>query len=60
VYPVNQLPAMTKGRVAIINVESTEQDETFDVVIHGKAGAVLSQLNEILGCTHSGGCFKRD
>ncbi|TCP55743.1 NAD-dependent deacetylase [Tumebacillus sp. BK434] len=45
VYPVAQLPHMTQGRVAILNYEPTAQDEHFELVIHGKAGELLQQLN---------------
>ncbi|QQE81195.1 NAD-dependent deacylase [Alicyclobacillus sp. SO9] len=49
VSPVNTLPSLTSGKVAIINAEETEQDEMFDIVIHGKAGEVLPKLDEVLG-----------
>lgn len=41
VYPANQLPSMTRGKTVVINLEPTQFDEDFDVVIHGKAGEVL-------------------
>lgn len=48
VYPVNQLPTMTSGRVAIINYEATEMDDRFDLVIQGKAGEVLREVRHLL------------
>ncbi|ARU61562.1 NAD-dependent protein deacylase [Tumebacillus avium] len=45
VYPVAQLPLMTQGRVAILNYEPTAQDDHFELVIHGKAGELLQQIN---------------
>jgi NAD-dependent SIR2 family protein deacetylase len=48
VYPVNQLPALTNGKTVLINAESTDQDQMFDLVIQGKAGEILQQVNEIL------------
>ncbi len=48
VYPVAQLPSMTTGRVVMLNLERTEQDERFDLVLSGKAGELLQQLNSLL------------
>ncbi|MFD2171857.1 SIR2 family NAD-dependent protein deacylase [Tumebacillus lipolyticus] len=48
VYPVAQLPSMTPGRVVMLNLERTEQDERFDLVLSGKAGELLQQLNSLL------------
>ncbi|GIM48014.1 hypothetical protein DNHGIG_35630 [Collibacillus ludicampi] len=48
VYPVNQLPAISKGKTVLINAESTDQDQMFDLVVRGKAGEILQQVNEIL------------
>lgn len=44
VYPVNQLPAMAGGKIALINHEETGMDPIFDLVLHGKAGEVLEAL----------------
>lgn len=48
VYPVNQLPALTPGRVAILNAEPTEMDSLFDLVIHGQAGTLLQAIDQVL------------
>ncbi len=48
VYPVNQLPRMTKGKIAIINMEPTDQDEQFDLAIYNKAGQALKLVNQFL------------
>jgi NAD-dependent deacetylase len=44
VYPVAQLPSMTKGRVAILNREATGLDDAFDLVLHGQAGEWLQRV----------------
>jgi NAD-dependent deacetylase len=48
VYPVNQLPALTLGRVAILNAEPTEMDSLFDLAIHGQAGNLLQAIDQVL------------
>ncbi|TCS70523.1 SIR2 family NAD-dependent protein deacylase [Effusibacillus lacus] len=48
VYPVNQLPSVTRGRIAILNAEATDMDSMFDLVIHGKAGQTLKSIDELL------------
>ncbi|MEW9669974.1 NAD-dependent deacetylase [Ammoniphilus sp. 3BR4] len=48
VYPVNQLPKMTKGKIAIINLEPTDQDKRFDLAIYSKAGEALMAVEEFL------------
>lgn len=47
VYPVSQLPSMTKGKTALINLEPTEE-VPFDITVYGKAGEVLKALDEEL------------
>jgi NAD-dependent deacetylase len=48
VYPFNQLPTMTRGKVAIVNMEATDMDAMFHLVIHGKAGDTLQELENLL------------
>ncbi|WP_078553955.1 NAD-dependent protein deacylase [Bacillus alkalicellulosilyticus] len=48
VYPVNQLPYITKGRTVIINNEKTQSDANFDLCIHGSAKEILVQTNNLL------------
>lgn len=48
VYPVNQLPFMTKGKLVYINKEIFQQYSPFDCVIQGNAKETLIQLNELL------------
>lgn len=48
VYPVNQLPSMTNGKLVYINNEYTNMTAscyTFDAVLQGQAGQVLQQLS---------------
>ena len=47
VYPVNQLPTMTRGKLVYMNLEPSA-GTNFDLVIEGKIGEVLVELNEIL------------
>lgn len=47
VYPVNQLPAMTQGKLVYINLEATT-GRGFDLVLQGKAGEILAQVNSLL------------
>lgn len=51
VYPVNQLPKMTKGKIAIINLEPTDQDKRFDLAIYNKAGEALKAVEKFLART---------
>lgn len=46
VHPVNRLPEMTEGKTVYINLESNGGH--FDLVINGKAGEVLIQVDEVL------------
>jgi len=48
VYPVNQLPTMTKGKTVLINYEVHDGGSRFDMVIQGKARDVLVQLDRII------------
>lgn len=48
VYPVNQLPSMTKGKIVYINKELDSPFHSFDLVIEGKAKEILQRLNEYL------------
>ncbi len=48
VYPANQLPQMTRGKVVLINKEKTGSDGKCDMVIHDAAGKVLRLANEYL------------
>ncbi|MEB3102051.1 SIR2 family NAD-dependent protein deacylase [Ferviditalea candida] len=45
VYPVNQLPFMTKGKLILINKELTGEEHHFDVVIQGGAKECLVATN---------------
>ncbi|MCL6601002.1 MAG: NAD-dependent deacylase [Alicyclobacillus macrosporangiidus] len=49
VSPANTLPALTRGKTAVINLEPTRMDEAFDLVIHGKAGEVLAAVDGRMG-----------
>lgn len=46
VYPVNQLPLMTRGKTVYINLAIGKAD--FDLMIAGKAGEVLREVNNLL------------
>lgn len=48
VYPASQLPSLTGGTKVLINMEETNQDRRFDLVIYGKAGEVLQEVDEWL------------
>ncbi|SOC22612.1 NAD-dependent deacetylase [Ureibacillus xyleni] len=48
VYPVNQLPTMTKGRTVFINKDITSNANYFDLVIEGKAKEILTNINQLL------------
>ena len=44
VYPVNQLPSMTNGKIVYINLDIARQATQFDLTIQGKAKEVLQQV----------------
>lgn len=44
VYPVNQLPMMTKGKTAYINLDIAHHAVQFDLTIEGKVKEVLQKL----------------
>lgn len=46
VSPFNGLPFLTKGKKAIINMDKTELDEMFDLVINDKIVKVLNMVAE--------------
>lgn len=48
VYPVNQLPAMTRGTTIYVNQEINQNVHDFDLVMEGAAGEILEQINERL------------
>ncbi|MED3663008.1 SIR2 family NAD-dependent protein deacylase [Ureibacillus terrenus] len=48
VYPVNQLPMMTKGKKVYINKEIASHASYFDCILEGKAKEVLIKLDELL------------
>ena len=48
VYPANQLPSMTAGRTALINYEVQGPGSGFDMVVQGKAGEVLAELDRMI------------
>jgi len=50
VGPANRLPFISQGKKILINLEDTQFDEDFDIVIKGKAGISLVQINQIVGC----------
>lgn len=47
VYPVNQMPYMTRGKTVYINMEQARGYD-FDIEIIGRAGEVLTELKEML------------
>lgn len=47
VYPVNQLPGMTKGKLVYMNLD-TASGRGFDLVLQGKAGELLAQIDALL------------
>lgn len=55
VYPVNRLPAMTKGRTVVINLEPTPQDDQFDLVIYGSLDQILLEIDEWLSALSNRG-----
>ena len=48
VYPVNQLPMLTKGKTVLINKQARGSEGLFDVIILGKAREVLEALDNSL------------
>ncbi|WP_336635028.1 NAD-dependent deacylase [Lysinibacillus fusiformis] len=44
VYPVNQLPMMTKGKTVYINLDTSQHTVPFDMIIEGKIKEVLLQI----------------
>lgn len=48
VHPVNQMPMLCPGKTVLINAARTEMDHQLDLVIYGKAGEVLQQVDRIL------------
>jgi NAD-dependent deacetylase len=48
VSPFNGLPFLTKGKKVLINMEKTEMDDMFDLVINDKIGKVLSTVADNL------------
>jgi len=51
VYPAAGIPAIAKeygAKLAIINVDPTEKDWMFDLVLRGRAGEILPRVVEIL------------
>jgi NAD-dependent deacetylase len=48
VYPVNELPFMTSGKIVLINAEPTGQENQFDITLFGRASEILKQLDEAL------------
>lgn len=48
VYPVNELPAMTSGKLVYINLEEAPIGHQFDATLRGKADDILTQLNHSL------------
>lgn len=48
VYPVNQLPTMTKGKTVLINREPTSLDHLFSMEIHAGARETLIALDEMI------------
>lgn len=49
VYPVNQLPFMTMGKLVYMNLEPATADHGFDLVLQGKAGELLGQVEQLVG-----------
>lgn len=47
VYPVNQLPMMTKGKTVYIN-KDIDHNSFFDCIIQGKAKETLIEINQLL------------
>jgi NAD-dependent deacetylase len=51
VYPASKLHQMTNGKTVYINAENGG-NHNFDLIIKGKAGEVLKQVNEFLTQYH--------
>lgn len=47
VYPVSQLPSMTKGKTVYINKEVSDHQSFFDLVIEGSARDTLVQVDKL-------------
>ncbi|MFC4735092.1 NAD-dependent deacetylase [Bacillus daqingensis] len=48
VYPANQLPLMSKGRSVYINADYSGTASDFDLVLEGRAGEVLQEVDRLL------------
>lgn len=48
VYPVNQLPKMTRGKLVYINKDVDGFEGAFDLVLQGSAKEILSEVNALL------------
>ena len=48
VYPVNQLPKMTRGKLVYINREVDGFEQHFDLIFEGSAKETLKQINAAL------------
>lgn len=48
VYPANQLAGMSNGRTVYINDDLSGGAMDFNLVLEGKAGEILKQLNELI------------
>ncbi|WP_018922201.1 SIR2 family NAD-dependent protein deacylase [Salsuginibacillus kocurii] len=48
VAPVSQLPNLTPGQKVWINQEAPEREEWFDLTIQGKAGEILTEIDQML------------
>ncbi|WP_236939232.1 SIR2 family NAD-dependent protein deacylase [Evansella clarkii] len=48
VYPVSQLPAITRGKTALINRDETSADTDFDLVMKGSAKEILQYMDNYL------------
>ncbi|MDR6225962.1 SIR2 family NAD-dependent protein deacylase [Desmospora profundinema] len=48
VYPVNQMPTLCRGKSVLINAAETQMDHQLDLMIRGKAGQVLKQVEQAL------------
>lgn len=48
VYPVNQLPAMSKGKLVYINLDVAGNNRNFDLILQGTAGEVLAEVDKYL------------
>lgn len=47
-YPVNQLPAMSKGKLVYINLDVAGNSQNFDLILQGTAGEVLAEVDKYL------------